>query len=210
MLKVIGINGRYRHGKDTVASILINERGFTKINIGAPLYEMLYRLNPPITLTVMPKIESVQGTNVIRVSNGADIKTLRVQDIVDSIGWDQAKDYYPEIRALLQRMGHEMRSVMWDSLWIDKWWRTVRESGATKVVVPDVRYDVDAHKILQVRGQVWHIDRPDYRTPDEVNAKHAGERGIDPKFISTRLVNREGQLEDLRTAVLMAADGISW
>ena len=200
MLKVIGINGRFRHGKDTVAKILIEERGFTKINIGAPLYEMLYRLNPPIAV-------QRQGVDQLQIQTD---KVLRVQDIVDTVGWDNAKDWYPEIRALLQRMGHEMRPVMWDSIWIDKWWRSARESGARKIVVPDVRYDVDAHKILQVHGQVWHVNRPGYRTPDEVNAKHAGEAGIDPKFISQRLVNQEGQLEELRMAVLMAADGISW
>lgn len=196
MLKVIGINGRFRHGKDTVADILVKERGFVRFNIGAPLYEMLYRLNPPIAMVYD------EGTR--------EIKTHTVQQVVDTVGWDNAKDWYPEVRALLQRMGHEMRPVMWDSIWIDKWWRTVRESKATKVVVPDVRYNVDAHKILQVHGQVWHIDRPDYRTPDEVNAKHAGEQGIDPQYISTHLVNREGELDKLKLAVLMAADGISW
>jgi hypothetical protein len=152
---------------------------------------MLYRTNPPIAITTLSK-------------------EVRVQDIVDAHGWDHAKDWYPEIRALLQRMGHEMRAVMWDSIWIDKWWRTVREAKASKVVVSDVRYDVDAHKILQVHGQVWHIDRPDYRTPDEVNAKHGSEKDINPQFISHRLVNREGELDQLRLSVLMAVDGISW
>jgi len=198
MLKVIGINGRYRHGKDTIADILVKERDFVRFNIGAPLYDMLYRLNPPIAVTARPE------------DRFGSFHEVRVQDIVDAHGWDNAKDWYPEIRALLQRMGHEMRPVMWDSIWIDKWWRTVREAKATKVVVPDVRYNVDAHKILQLHGQVWRVERPDYRTPDSVNSKHAGEAGINSEYISQHLVNREGELAQLRVAVLMAADGISW
>lgn len=179
---IIGIAGRKRHGKNTVADILVRERGFTIVTLGEPMYEMVYRLN-------------------------SQVGNSTVQGIVDSVGWDQAKDWHPEIRRLLQVMGTEcVREVLGENTWANHWARRARKPA--KVVCPDVRFPSDAYKIASVGGVVIEVVRPDYRDHDQANAAHRSENGLPPGLIHSTIHNVENDLEGLRAAVLGVTAGL--
>ena len=181
----VGITGRKRHGKNTVADILVAERGYVIVSFAEPVYRMVYALDSQV------------GNSTVR-------------KIVDSVGWEDAKNWYPEIRRQLQYMGTEAgREVLGENLWVNDWWRRARAAGP-RVVAPDVRYDNEAAQIARVRGRILHVDRPGFQDPDATNGSHSSEAGVDPRFISHRLTNVEGQQDQLRLQVLMAVDGVSW
>lgn len=179
---IIGITGRKRHGKNTVADILVAERGFTIVTLGEPMYDMLYRLNP-----------QVSGSTV--------------RAIVDAHGWEQAKDWYPEIRRLLQTLGTEcVREVLGEYTWANHWAKRARKPS--RVVCPDVRFPSDAYKIASVGGVVIEVVRPGYQDPDQANAAHRSEAGLPPGLIHSTIHNVENDLDGLRASVLGVLAGL--
>jgi hypothetical protein len=133
-IRVIGLSGYARSGKDTVASIM-GDWGWQRAAFADPIRKAVYKLNP-------------------QIHDG-----LRVQDIVDQFGWDRAKVEYKEIRYLLQHMGTEAgRQLYGEQFWIDQTLDSVPDD--TDVVITDVRFPNEADAIRAIGGEVWRIRRP--------------------------------------------------
>jgi len=45
-MKLIGLSGPKRSGKDTIAQMLVEERGFVKYSLATPIKQMLLDLDP--------------------------------------------------------------------------------------------------------------------------------------------------------------------
>lgn len=181
---LIGLGGFASSGKDEVARILVREHGFKRVAFATPLREMLYALNPIIE----------EWDHKIPV---------RVQDLVDGLGWDMAKREYPEIRELLQRLGTEAgRNVLGQEVWVNLGLKTALE-GAVSTVFSDCRFPNEAEAVLAAGGVVWNIVRPGV---GPVN-KHASDRGLPPDLV-TRAVMNDGTLADLGHAVWAAVRSV--
>lgn len=173
---ILGISGYARAGKNTIADILTDLYGFSQLSFAGPLKEAVYRLNP-----------LVQGNQ-------------RVQDIIDQFGWDQAKDSFPEVRKLLQRMGTEVgRDLFSDSFWIDMADKAVQNTVGS-IVFTDVRYENEALFITENNwdgeGYIIRVTRPGI---GPVNA-HASDTGIRDDLVDFT-INNNGSLEDLKNKV---------
>lgn len=177
-MKIIGITGYAGVGKDAAAGFLTREHGFTRIAFADPLREMLYEQNP-------------------LVQNGP-FGTLRVQQIVDSLGWDKAKREFPEIRALLQNLGGAVRTVLGESVWVDNGFLRVRCTSGS-VAITDCRYANECQRVLDSGGEVWRIVRPGV---GPVNG-HSSDAGV-PDHLVTRTILNDGSLSDLGYAVFGA------
>jgi hypothetical protein len=100
-LTIVGISGYARSGKDTLGGALV-EQGFIRAAFADTIRASLLALNPLV------------------------IETFRVKDLVDQLGWDKAKNQYPEMRALLQRMGKEVgRDIAGNNFWLDLTFRNL-------------------------------------------------------------------------------------
>jgi hypothetical protein len=175
---VIGLSGYARAGKDTVARILVDE-GWHQASFAAALKEALYRLNP-----------SVMWPGIAR--------TAEVRQIVDMIGWEDAKDTVPEIRGLLQRLGTEVgRDLFGQDFWVEQAFRSLPNDRP--VVFSDVRFVNEADAVKAAGGQVWRVERPGC---GPVNG-HASESALDG-YAFDWLVLNAGSLEDLRAQVLVS------
>ncbi len=134
---VVGIGGYARAGKDTLANLMVEHMGFQRRAFADSLRNVLYATNPII-----------DGTG----------SGLRLADVVDRIGWDQAKVEYPEVRSLMQRLGTEggRRHIS-----TDIWSRTLFESlhSAPRLVIPDCRFPDEAADIHRRGGYVLLIER---------------------------------------------------
>lgn len=138
-IQVIGISGYARSGKDTIAEKLA-EVGYVRGSFADAIREALYKLNP-IVIGSSPtyKIE------------------IRVQELVDSVGWEKAKEA-AEVRELLQRFGTEVgREMFGDNIWVDYLFDSLPDGA--KVVIPDVRYPNEADAITELGGAVWRVER---------------------------------------------------
>jgi hypothetical protein len=172
LIKLIGLSGYARSGKDTIASYLIDNHGYTKRAFADPIRESLVRLNPSIEVTGM----------------GGRIPLATA---VRFLGWEALKSDYPEVRQLLQQMGTEVgREMFGESFWVDQAFKQIPDGAS--VVFSDVRYRNEADAIKQNGGEVWRIERPGVSAAND----HTSEHDLDGYEFDHRIMNY-GPVEDL-------------
>lgn len=169
---IIGLTGYAQSGKDSVANILVNNYGYTRVAFADPIRELLYQMNPA-------------------VKDGG----YRVQSTVDAYGWDVAKTAFPEVRNMLQNLGVGARKTFGDMFWVQQALRQVSPEG--NFVITDVRYPNEAKAIRAYEdSQIWRIKRSGV---EPVNA-HASETAMDGEKVDQIFVNN-GTLEDLQVLI---------
>ncbi|WP_206475217.1 hypothetical protein, partial [Dietzia sp. KRD202] len=128
-------------GKDTAGEWFVNERGYRRVAFADPLKEAALRLDP-----------SVQGQ-----MNAP----LRLSETVRRVGWESAKDIYPEVRRILQELGSAVRALD-ENFWLRAALARVQEANETgvPVVITDVRYPNEAASLARAGFKLLHIDRP--------------------------------------------------
>ena len=130
---IVGICGYAESGKDTAAEVLTGMLGYTRIAFGDKLREVLYEINPVIMIPIVVQAKDEEGRPLIGKSTKA-ITPGQLQDLVDKVGWDKAKEV-PDVRRLLQSTGTAVRNVDPD------FWETVAMKGLTeRTVFTDVRF----------------------------------------------------------------------
>jgi hypothetical protein len=175
---IVGLSGYARCGKDTAAKTLI-DHGFVRVSFADKLRAFLLALNPII-------LQTVEGRGV------------RLAEIVeDSLGWEDAKDDFPEVRALLQRCGTEAgRQVLGENVWVEA---TLRDLP-NNVVVTDVRFPNEAQAIKDLGGRIIRITRPHFGPTNP----HPSETALDDWTFDHHVVN-DGDLGDLSYAIRQVA-----
>lgn len=182
-MEIIGLSGYARSGKDEAAKVLVEEFGFTRVAFADKLREVLYQLNPLIS--VWRQWDEEPGP-------------VFVQDAIDRYGWDGYKEtiYSDEIRRLLQRLGTEAgRQTLWDSIWIDA--ALTGHPEDAKIVVSDARFFNEFDAIRARGGYIWRIDREGVGPAND----HASEiEAIDYPYFSLYLKN-DGTLEEYKELI---------
>jgi hypothetical protein len=165
----VGICGFAQSGKDTLATQLRTRLGFEVRAFGDALRGMLYDINPVVDW-------------------GGFSRSRRIQEIVDLIGWEDAKKIYPEVRELLQRLGTEGgRRHIGEDVWV----RSLFEKPhSSMLVIPDVRFPNEALAIKERGGVVVRIVRAG-NSP--VNAHVSETAYSDQDFV----IENNGSPEDL-------------
>lgn len=164
---IIGVTGKARAGKDTVANYLVDTYGFKRIGFADAVKEMALILNPII------------DTGIIDYDD-CEVEEIRLADHVKDYGWENAKDTIPEVRAFLQRLGTDaVRNIVGPNAWVDIVSRRIREDGATMDwVIPDVRFLNEAKEVKYIGGYVVRVNR--HITPSKAPASaHLSETEMD-------------------------------
>ena len=173
--KIIGLSGYAKSGKDTVGQYLVSNYGFNRVAFADSVRQGVYALNPFIP-------------------NGDSF--VRLQTVVDSLGWDTAKEDIPEVRRLLQLYGTEAgRDIHGQNIWIDNLQykvETLLENS--HVVITDVRFENEFEYVESVGGTIMRVTREGVGKRFD----HASESGpTDADFI----IENNGTLEDLYNSV---------
>lgn len=169
-VRVLGLSGWARSGKDSVAEFLEERCGYVKMSFAQPIKEALERLNPTI---------DVEGHR------------LSMSVAVEKIGWEPLKSMSQEVRPLLQRFGSEVgREMFGDDIWVD--YAMDRIPDGAKVVFSDVRYPNEADAIRREGGQVWRIERDGNGPAND----HASEHALNKYNFDQRIYN-DKDLESL-------------
>jgi hypothetical protein len=173
----IGIVGRLRTGKDTIAGYLTRERGYARVALADPLRALALKLDPI-------------------VSDGS----VRLSAVVDRIGWEQAKDTVPEVRRTLQRLGtdvirHGIAPDTWVSLAVAQ--ITRHNAEGRPVVIPDVRFPNEVRGLAElVDAEMWRVTRASApKTTTHESESHADTLPV------TRTIANDGEVSDLFRAV---------
>lgn len=151
---LIGLSGRKRSGKDSLALRLMQEHGFERVAFADPMREMALALDPIISTSFVADAEEEERFGFIR--------STRLAELVERQGWEAAKEH-PEVRRTLQRLGTEAgRGVLGDTIWIGQAFRRINAilARGASVVVTDVRFLNEAERVRQAGGFVLRIERP--------------------------------------------------
>ncbi len=179
-MRVIAFTGVPGSGKDECASILA-KHGWKRIAFADPLRKGAYDMNPIIGARYSIK----EGGIVLE----------RLQDLVDRVGWTEAKKH-PEVRNFLQKLGTEGgRDVHGDDCWVklaDK-----KAVGDDDICVTDPRFDDEFDWIGVKDGKVIWVRRPGYGKINEHRSEQA-----DYEKRSHAVLDNDGTIEDLEVKLL--------
>lgn len=168
---LIGLTGYSQSGKDTVASVLVEKYGYTRIAFADKIKDFLYSVNP---LT-------------------ACSPTGYLQDLVDLVGWDKAKQE-AQVRALLQNVGLSARELIDANIWVTLALRNI--SSADRIVITDVRFENEADAIKNLGGQVWRIKRLGVGPVND----HISESQLEA-YKADQIFMNNGSVEDLQLLI---------
>ena len=180
--RLIGITGYARHGKDTIASVLVKDSGYNRIALADKMREALLALDPIVYASTDPLDAGV---------------VERLSDHVEAGGWDEAKKL-PEVRRLMQYMGTEAgRKVLGEDVWIEALAKGFRGfyNDECRIVIPDIRFVNEARWIARCGGEVWLVQRPGF--DNGVGTGHASEQEI-PQIVPDVVFVNQGTEDDLR------------
>lgn len=182
-MKIIGLTGKAGSGKDSVGEVL-EALGFARHSLAGELKQAVLDLDPFVTAGV------------------------RISEIVNDIGMDEAKRTYPEVRRLLQVFGTEVIRARDEDFWVNSLQGRVMQSNARHFVITDVRFDNEAAWIRRSHGRVYEILRPGHEDAGAANG-HASESGLDPSLVDDQILN-DGTLEDLQLMVAGLVSSGTW
>jgi len=168
-MPLVGIAGKKRSGKDTVAKAL-EPFGFQRIGFADELKQMALEINPFI--------------------EPLDYNTYRLSEVVEDVGWERAKDILPEVRRFLQELGTSVRARD-RSFWIRAAMMEIDSAlvALRGVVVPDVRFPNEVDAIRKAGGTVILVVRPG--RPDDGD-RHASETALDGIAFDYTIINDAG------------------
>ena len=171
-MKLIGLAGKARTGKNTVGQYLSDRHGFIQMAMAGPLKGMLHALG------LDPK----------------DYQTTEQKETI--IPWLGVS-----YRHCAQTLGTDwMRVLVNESGWLilaERWIRQLAEVGAPGAVITDMRFENEAAMVRDLGGQVIHLRSKRALEGMSPEARsHASESGIAVGPID-RVLQNDGSFLDL-------------
>lgn len=196
---LIGLTGPRQNGKSTVAALLRQHFGCVTFAFADALREMAFAVNPIIS-TAGAKWEIVNHLAAVKHASGApswDLTEFRYDFILQTLGYDKAKESIPDFRGFLQRLGTEgVRGTFGPDAWVNALALRLDEPRAT---IADVRFLSEEEYVHRVGGRVWRILRPSEQHQDS----HASE--VEMQSIKAdRTILNDGTLSGLEARVRAA------
>lgn len=162
-MRIVGLMGRKRVGKDTFARTMVEHYGFTAFAFADPLRQALLTTDPIVDYSI--DYDECCGDAVV---------PERLSEVVATYGWERAKDVYPEVRVLLQRLGTDAIRAIDPDFWVRAAMdRIAKHDGYA--VVTDVRFPNEADAIRSAGGLLVRLTRPSAASLDS----HASETALD-------------------------------
>lgn len=189
-MRIVGLTGAAGSGKDTAAQMLAEIMPGTSKRQG--FADSLKLSAARIAYPGMEVAEGVAFCNWLKTEGRVQIAAEDGEVVSDIDG-----------RMFLQRYGTEChRDVFGQDFWLEAVLPEGRDD-CDLLLIPDVRFDNEAQRILDRGGEVWRVVRPDV----EPVAAHSSEMGIPDELVSLTIIN-DTTLDDLRSEV--AGHVVSW
>lgn len=164
---IIGLTGYAQSGKDTLAGMLIGLHKYERIAFADKIRKLLYETNP---------ITACGHTGYLK-------------DLVDRVGWDEAKKE-TQVRRLLQEIGVGARKVFGEDFWVEQALKGVTPED--RFVITDVRFPNEAEAIKALGGQIWRVKRVGVGAVNQ----HVSESAMDGYPVDQIFINN-GSVDDL-------------
>jgi hypothetical protein len=171
---IIGLTGYAQSGKDTLANLLVENYGYTRVAFADKIRDFLYEMNPMVDTVAF--------------------EPIFLKERVDRDGWEVAKQN-PHIRRALQNAGVAARKTFGEGFWVHEAMKSMLEDPRPDMnyVITDVRFLNEADMIRANKGQMWRVKR---NGVEAVNA-HISESQLDGYPVDQIFTNN-GSIEDLK------------
>lgn len=202
-MKIIGLTGRARAGKDTAAGIVLewaaaNGADFIIRQGFADLLKLsAFRALGGASSVSIEK--AVKFCDELKQDEGNIEVTLPTEPL------DPIRCYALTGREFLQDYGTEAhRDVFGSDFWVEALFNHVEangpEFGYDLLVIPDCRFDNEAAAVRARGGEVWEVTRPQHEDELKSGLEHTSEAGVNPDLVNVK-INNNGSLEDLRSTI---------
>lgn len=182
----MAFGGLLTAGKDAAADHLVGQ-GWVKVGMSDVLNEAVLALNPIIGVQPMHDGSTLLGEQL-----------LRYRDLVEQVGYTEAKQHI-EVRRMLQRFGTEVgRQMFGEDFWVDRISERIESllEAGNDVALTGLRFPNEVAMAERLGGlSVW-VSRPTVRP----TAIHVSEKSVDESVFDAVLMN-DGTLDDLGDAV---------
>ena len=168
---IVGLGHQARVGKDTAANFLVERHGFKRLAFADTLKQVLYDINP--------------------IVSSPPRRLVRVQDIVEERGWEDAKNMF-EVRRLLQDLGMAARDHIGVNSWVNAVLRQVDIYG--DYVITDVRFPNEFDALWNKQAHLIRITRPDSQRHGNAGT-HQSEIALDDADWHSTIENNGSLLE---------------
>lgn len=207
-MKVIGITGYKRSGKDTAAAYYKDVHGYIQLSFAAKLKDVVNKYVGCVSENEGDR-EDIQTfttpyRNLIKMAQELNIPHERWYEYQERFievfepyftgETDFGLTYTTSYRAVLQLVGSEVCRHFQNDIWVDQI-RNVLENPENKdsnFVISDVRFDNEARMLRDAGGVILRIHRE-----GAVSDGHISEVGVSDKLIDYEIHNTT--LEDLYT-----------
>jgi CRISPR/Cas system CSM-associated protein Csm4 (group 5 of RAMP superfamily) len=171
---IIGLTGYAQSGKDTLANLLVENYGYTRVAFADKIRDFLYEMNPMVDTVAF--------------------EPIFLKERVDRDGWEVAKQN-PHIRRALQNAGVAARKTFGEGFWVHEAMKSMLEDPRPDMnyVITDVRFLNEADMIRANKGQMWRVKR---NGVEAVNA-HISESQLDGYPVDQIFTNN-GSIDDLK------------
>lgn len=172
---LIGICGKSRNGKDTIADYLVSKYAFEKLILSEPLKEackILFGFND----------EQLYGNSkeIIDPNFGTSPRI-----ILQYLGTDI-------FRKDINKIIPNINDNFWMNIVIKKYLEKCKENKNTKVVISDIRFKNEIDTFRKMNGILIKIIRPNVNTEDQ----HESEKNIPTLECDHDIIN-DGTIQDL-------------
>jgi hypothetical protein len=189
--RVIGIGGRLRSGKDTVADYLVEHHGFEKVWMSKPLDDALQIINPILHI----------GRQPWTANNWERYSVVR-----EHLSYTEAKEF-PEVRRFLQVLGTDFgRKMIHEDVWVDMAADNIQEvlDSGKSVVLTGVRFPNELDMIHRFKGSTWWTERLD--TESNNSGAHESEDSLKWEDFDFPIIN-DGTIAQLHAK---ASEGLEF
>lgn len=172
-LKLIGVHGKARSGKDTIANHLVDEHGFVRTAFADPLKAASAVLfGWPVDLAFSDEIKGYKSPL-----------------------WDITG------RTAFQRLGDAMKIGFGTDFWIKRWaCEYARLKDKHSIVVADVRTNAEADMIRGLGGVILHLERRGAGLSG-LEGMHSSEAGITFNRSTDLRIENNGTLSELEDEI---------
>lgn len=173
---LIGLAGSMGAGKDTVASILVRDHGFTRLAFADAIKDMLLKLDPFVPWT------------------GGGIRLSKLMGDIKATTVDEMK-HLPEVRRMLQALGVAIRDID-PFFWVDTVYGKL--ANYPRVVITDVRFPNEVEWVNSLTAPVYRVVGFREGIPD-LFSDHISEKALDGYPLE--VIDNSGSIADLEKEV---------
>lgn len=149
---LVVLAGKKRSGKNTLGRFLVEQFDYKEFAFADALREIMMVADPIVTYSEILKTP------------------VRYSELINAIGYERAKEEYPEVRRLLKKFGTEgVRNIIGEDTWVNTCFKRIRNHPGPAVIT-DCRFLAEQYAAQLHGGLVVLLRRVETEDPADTHS----------------------------------------